>query len=534
MQNSQILWNFIQENIVLLIPYIILISLTLPIESIGYSKYTAQIINTKNINQIKNAMIMIAIIYIATKCLNIGQHYYEAYISTNINKNIRKKLISSYIKNFTENYKEVDVGKIISQLNTIPNLYKNLFDDFLRIIMPYGITIIILAFYFFRIDKRLGCFIVISMILLICICVNYGFHIAQQNINKMKLYYELNQNIQDKLANMYIIVTNNEHNNEIKKNNNQEEIYRANLLKFEKNKCNKFVLLNLLLFLILIGTLCIYFKIFKKEINEHTTASIMTLLYLIKYINITQQYLLEFISDYGVIVNLEQEFKHKYPIQKNGIIKNFINDGNIKISNLNFAYNNKVIHENLSMDFKKNQITLIFGKSGSGKTTLIKLLLGLYSYQGSILIDNIELRDCDKIYYRDNIAFVPQDSKLFNESIYDNIKYGINISNEKIDQTIQMLGANIIPNLHVKAGINGSGLSNGQKQFISLVRAFLKNKKILILDEPTSALDENTKKIVLNVIQKISNDKTVIIVTHDNDLKQISDEIYTLTHEQNI
>ena len=126
-------------------------------------------------------------------------------------------------------------------------------------------------------------------------------------------------------------------------------------------------------------------------------------------------------------------------------------------------------------------------------------------------------------YIRSNTSMVTQDVKLFNTTILNNIIYGnTNASREYVDKTIDDMGLyktvfkSLPKKLETNVGVNGGNLSNGQRQVVLLLRALIQNRKLLVLDEPTASLDEFTKKTVLDVIKRISHNKTTIIITHDN------------------
>ena len=210
----------------------------------------------------------------------------------------------------------------------------------------------------------------------------------------------------------------------------------------------------------------------------------------------------------------------------------------IEFNNVSFSFKERSeIYSNVNVKFDKNKIYGLKGNSGSGKSTFINLLTGLLKpSSGNILVDGQKLSDFDHSYLHENIAMVSQDVKLFNDTIYQNISYGNSaITNYRIDQVVSELNLrntvfrNLPYGLHTSAGVQGSNLSNGQRQIILILRAYLQNKKIFILDEPTTALDPNTKKIVLDLIKQVSENKTTVIVTHDSETKNISNQIFELS-----
>ena len=205
-----------------------------------------------------------------------------------------------------------------------------------------------------------------------------------------------------------------------------------------------------------------------------------------------------------------------------------ITKGDISIKNLSFAYDNKnEIFNNFSLNIKHGEKIGILGESGNGKSTLIKLIMGYFkSPNNSIFIDGKDINNHNSESIRKQITYINQNTKLFNETIYNNIKYGNNLTNEQIDELINKFKLNTIflnldNGFNTNVGVNGDKLSGGQKQIIQLLRAFGQNSKnttqnkIIILDEPTAAVDPKTKEIIIEIINYFSVNCTLILVTHD-------------------
>lgn len=198
----------------------------------------------------------------------------------------------------------------------------------------------------------------------------------------------------------------------------------------------------------------------------------------------------------------------------------------IQFKNISFKYSDNLIFKNISFEIKKKKIFGIFGESGSGKTTLIHLIIGLLKLQkGNILIDKKKIPNISYSLVGE-VAYIPQDSVLLDESIRDNIVFDNKFDSSKFKDIIKMSYLNNfldrLPNKeHSRIGHMGSFISGGQRQRIAIARALYADKSIIILDEPTSALDINSKNKILNTIKVISKNKTVIIISHDLSLKKI-------------
>ena len=196
--------------------------------------------------------------------------------------------------------------------------------------------------------------------------------------------------------------------------------------------------------------------------------------------------------------------------------------GEIEFENISFKYpKGKEVLKDVNLKINAGETIALVGKSGVGKTTLSELILGYYKPDsGKIKADGVELSKLKLKWLRDQIAIVPQDLNLFNDTLANNLKYAKpEATKEQIIQATKAAHAHeFIMNFSKKyaslVGEEGIKLSMGQRQRIAITMAFLKNPKILILDEPTSALDAESEKKVQEGINKLIKGRTTIIIAH--------------------
>jgi ATP-binding cassette subfamily B protein len=221
-------------------------------------------------------------------------------------------------------------------------------------------------------------------------------------------------------------------------------------------------------------------------------------------------------------------------------IKTFESKGNIEFCNVDFGYTspegvrNKILH-NLSFKVSSGQIIAIVGPTGTGKTSLISLIARFYDpWKGKILIDGKNINDISLKALRDNISIVLQDPFIFPMTIAENIAFGNpDASMEEIINAAKAAQAHdFISKLErgydTKITEMGNSLSGGEKQRISIARAFLKNAAILIMDEPTSAVDAITESKIFSEINKYAVGRTVFLISHRLSAIKHADQIITI------
>jgi len=214
--------------------------------------------------------------------------------------------------------------------------------------------------------------------------------------------------------------------------------------------------------------------------------------------------------------------------------------GKIEFKDISFSYgdSNEKVLTDFNLEIKAGQSVALVGKTGVGKSTLAKLLPRFYDVnEGSVLLDDVNIRDLRKKDLRKNIAYIQQDAHIFFGTILENIMYGRpGASREEVidaakNAEIHDFIMTLENNYDTEVGERGIKLSGGQKQRISLARIFLKNAPILVLDEATSALDNKTEMLIQKSIENLSKGRTSLIVAHRLTTIQNCDNIIVLGDE---
>ena len=231
------------------------------------------------------------------------------------------------------------------------------------------------------------------------------------------------------------------------------------------------------------------------------------------------------------------EFLKQVPEIQNTITSSSELKGNVTFKDVTFTYDDTNITalKNINFSVKSGETLAILGKTGSGKSTIIELISRLYdTKRGSILLDNIPIKETNLNDVRSQIGFVPQDPFLFSESIEDNIKFGkYSATEEEIISAAKNADVhnNIInfpKGYKTILGERGVTLSGGQKQRISIARAIIKKPKILIFDDCLSAVDTETEEKILSNLEIISKNITTFIVSHRVSSAKNADKIIVL------
>jgi subfamily B ATP-binding cassette protein MsbA len=210
-------------------------------------------------------------------------------------------------------------------------------------------------------------------------------------------------------------------------------------------------------------------------------------------------------------------------------------NNNITFKDLSFKYQNTEVLDNINFSIAKGSMVALVGQSGGGKSTLADLLARFYDLnRGEILIDNNNIKAISLASLRGLMGIVSQESILFNDTIYNNIRLGkINATEDEVIAAAKVANAhNFIleteDGYQTNIGDRGNKLSGGEKQRLSIARAILKNPEILILDEATSSLDTESEKLVQQALENLMKSRTSLVIAHRLSTIKNANEIIVL------
>ena len=528
-------YNLIVSDKNKLIPYYFIYFLNIIIELI-IPTYVAKITES-----LTNSLIIVALAsiinYSILKILNnllgyADKDIYQRFFRDNY-ITIYKKIVKK-IYHFDEEYKKkISTGKIINSLTSDIINIGEMADNILKVILNILKSIVVI-FYFFRINIYLA---------LIIIGVDVIYIIRSNYLNNKSIKYSKEQRkendkliglINQTLLGLKDIQTLNITNTIDDKYNYIYEDWKNaydNKKKYERYRQN-----ILKCFLIIIKSI-VYFTCVYLMINNKITIGIMLIIisYFDSLFSASENIMdaSQSIKDQNISVNRIKEILEYNTIKEKNLkeIKNI--KGIIEFKNIDFSYSNEKLLQNLNFVIRPNRITAITGTNGTGKTTIVDLILRLHSpTKGEILLDNIDVKEIDKNSYLKEISVLNQESYLFNLSIRENFNLVEN-DIKKQEEMCKLTGIDKFIKTLPKGydtiiDENSHNISGGQKRLLSLTRTLLKEAKILIFDEATSSLDTDKIQNVINVLNELKKNHTVIVITHKEEIENIADEVITI------
>ena len=528
-------YNLIESDKNKLIPYYFIYFLNIIIELI-IPIYIAKITES-----LTNSLIIVALAsiinYSILKILNNLLGYADKYIYQRFFRDnyitIYKKIVKK-IYNFDEEHKKkISTGKIINSLTSDIVNIGEMADNFLKATLNILKSIVVII-YFFRINIFLALIIIgVDVIYIIrsnCLNNKSVKYLKEQKKENDQLIGLINQTLLGLKDIQTLNITNtmdDKYNNIYKDwkkaydNRKKYERYRQNILK-----C----------FLIIIKSI-VYFTCVYLMINNKITIGIMLIIisYFDSLFSASENIMdaSQSIKDQNISVNRIKEILEYNTIKEKNLkeIKNV--KGMIEFKNVDFSYSNEKLLENLNFAIRPNRITAITGTNGTGKTTIVDLILRLHSpTKGEILLDNINVKEIDKNSYLKEISVLNQESYLFNLSIRENFNLVEN-DIKKQEEMCKLTGIDKFIKTLPKGydtiiDENSHNISGGQKRLLSLTRTLLKDAKILIFDEATSSLDTDKIQNVINVLNELKKNHTVIVITHKEEIENIADEVITI------
>jgi len=535
-------YDFVKQNYIIVISFILIIAIIYPIQSVGLSRVYGNlfdiihkntklesIFDIKNIfkNNVPGLMVLICLIYIIIGILFLSKHYLESLIIPSYFKYLRELFFNNFIKKYSNDFKDVKIGEILSKLFELNSAILSLFQNTCNYLLSTSFGLISICIYYFILDWKIGLIYLFSVIVVLFLYYLNAHKQVNNSVKKFNILYKNNENLTDRLSNLMNIYINNEQNNEIIKFVKDENILRRQYIKNYWVEKTNITIADFIIILSVILLLFIsYYGLKNKKLSTVAFISIIITL------GSSTEYLFEINSELsniiyytGIIKSNETLLNEILTLKKRDIIDKHLKSGKIEFKNVSFSYNNKkYIFKNFNYTINDKQKVAVMGQSGSGKTTIMKLLIDLHDIQeGEILVDNINIKKLDTSYLRSKIVYINQRTTLFNKTVLSNMLYGTNKNEQNVIDILNKYDLMIVFNklhnsIHTNSGVNGNNLSLGMQKVTMIIRGVLKDGYIYAFDEPLTSLDAETRKKVIKLLMSELKNKTLIVITHDKEI----------------
>lgn len=477
----------------------------------------------------------VCILWISLFILYMLKSKTESYIIPDIVSYIRREIIMNYLYTNEKCFNDKNTEKDAMKLIDFGFFFEKVIIWITENLIPTVILVICMNIYFIIKSPVIGVINIISTILNYII-VRHFFHKLMDVISDRQKHQDnLSLSITENLNNLMDIHLNDKIKDTIDNTDTLLSNYKHKVQKqldMVMNFVNTLKVINYSFNLLSI------FILYKTSNNVQDFFSIfsMFILYIPIFENMTQNIPVRLGNLNDLILLSDYFISHKkiipeYELKKDNNDSNKINIDNIyniKYDNISFSYDDKNIINNFSLNINKNDRVAILAQSGSGKTTLMKILLGFYTPQkGSILVNGVDIKNINMNSLRKKINYVNQRTLLLNDTIINNMKYGNNKSTKEIVDILNKYNLlKIFKNsLEYQVDISGKNISLGMQKVIFLMRGILKNSEVYIFDEPLTSLDKETRNNVINLIDDCTINKTLIVITHDDEILRITNSV---------
>ncbi len=458
-----------------------------------------------------------------------------------VKKNIQIDMLSSFIKADTEKIEDKHSGKYISNLNFDVNQITGMLSNAVLNLFKDGLTLIGLLFVMFFQNWRLSLIALIMLPIATITAKKLGKRIIKVATEAQEKSGDLNKYLIDLFKNHKIIKIfqreNYEHERSEKFVNDLKEKSIKIATVFIRSTPIMEVVTGIMIAILIFysGKLIMNDQLSINNFFSFLAAMMLAYQPVKSLATVNVAFGQGLSAGKRILPIIDQQ--NKISTNENGEILD-ISNASIKFQNINFSYKsnlNNIVLKDINIDIAGRKMTALVGHSGSGKSTILNLIPRIYDADsGEILIDNQKVQKLNLKSLRKEISIVDQNTTLFDDTIFNNIKYAKpDASEEEIFTAAKIsMCTDFIEKLENKfqtvIGENGVKLSGGEKQRLSIARALLKDSKIILLDEATSSLDSETEEKIQKAIEELTKNKTTVVIAHRLSTILNSEKIYVV------
>jgi ABC-type bacteriocin/lantibiotic exporter with double-glycine peptidase domain len=535
---------FLKDNWKSYLVYLITL-ISLPLQNVAMPHYYGEVINSlkdENLAKSKYLFTVLLGIWILIQGFSIGISFVDNYIWPKFHAYIRQFFFDLIVNRYNQNYQELKIGTILTKLIKLPWILDDISNQIQRFLLTNCILIVSNFVYLFRHHYSLG-FMYLGCISVVFVMARLYFNTCNANIKKVEhLYDECHEEIEDTLQNLLSIYTARKIPDEKQRIADINEKTRSE--QYNAGICNRkfriyFSIVNIFLFLAL------NYVAYKLYLSKKITVASLVSIFILNYTILgSLMGLYESSKDFMALrthINLIEQFINELPECDSSKHKKKIpNAEKLDIVFKDITYKPETsdvkILDKFNLRIYPGQKIALVGHSGSGKTSILTILTRMKEFSsGNVFINGVSLKDIDIDDLRKHIVYIPQHPKLFNRTLEANLLYGLP-KEITIDHIFKFMRDNGFSDLeqifkkrlYDKVGKTGGNFSGGMRNLIWLLRAVMKPCSMIIGDEITQSLDPESTKHVIKMIDILSRNKTVLIITHNLDTITNFDRIITM------
>lgn len=528
----KLLYEFIKDNTLIFIFYLIVSLLLYPIHYIFIPKYYGLVINSfKDKKESKFIFMIKALVFFYVLCwfLETGLLFLQYKIFPSFAEYATGTIFEFIIDHYELDFENIHTGEILSKIIRLPGILIQYMTVFGIEFFKEFFTLITAIYSYYNVSS-LAVWVYIFYVILNYSYTYFMFKIFLKNDTaKNEVQDKMYEALVDCFNNFSSVYAFNQQEYEVDRFYTKSYVdYKLEVNKSWETYIKSYIFwgfATVSMFLVL--NYIIYHDYKSKKIDTDMLVSTFIITFsIVRLYEKAESSSSKYSEIFSKIRDTEGFFNNisSYNYNDKKVSDSEFKNGDIVIKNVYHKYNDKFVLENVNLVIKKGEKVAFVGHIGSGKTTLVKLILGFQPIvMGEISVGGVNLNKVSNKDIRKEIFYIPQKPKLFNRTLYENIVYGLKKppAADDIIRLLKDLELNDIAEIfsekmNMSVGVDGNFISGGQRQMVWLLRSFYRQSRILIMDEPTASLDQKNKDLLIKIIKKISIGKTVIIVSHDS------------------
>ncbi len=526
--------EFWKSNKKLILTHLMVTIMILPFEILLLTVYTKKLFQSLQENNFKEFVrlfIWFILFLTILQSIYAWKEFLDNRITPKVQSFIRQKCMNRYITKTRDSFK---TSHVMSTINSLPKYFYQNYESFFKFWIPLYTIFFFYIIYLLWLNLKVG---ILSVFVFTTLLVAFSVvfkKLSSFDNRAMKEQDELLRKYENVLLNCETVQAYNKENNEIENLKKYESIFEKQRITLVFYVDLVKILFIVILFIYLLSVFqylyknCLLAK--KSDFPPWKFISFITVLFFVV----------------RSIISLMNRFRHV--VSLNGRLYNTsslnflnisdeneipVNNYNIQFKNVSFSYPtnpSQMVVKKLNLQIPEQSNVFIKGKIGAGKSTIAKLLCRFYQpNDGDILLGGVNIFEIPNFQYKQLIFMMSQNTLLFSEkTVFENICYAYEKLPSKDILNQFDLPKSFLSVLDKKVIEHGVNLSGGQKRLIYIIRALLHPAKIVILDEPTDSLDKEISEYIYTAIRKLQKSKTVICISHDNDLEQYFDRSFNI------